>query len=251
MLRLLLDFTLVMVLNLYVVTGDQNIKLAGGLDACSGRVQIDNGTQLLDVCGGSWDINAAAVVCRQLECGRAVIADAQAFFEVGNSPFSINISCKGTESSFTQCTHQRNENHCPPSNFAGVICSVSSVIIIAAVVAAVLLILCILIIIFLVRKRQKQKKIQFSSSKDAVNMQDVLQNNQNEENAEGDYEVVDMDDGDGKDANSDSDQDYVNVDQNDSDPDYVNVETDDSEQDYVNVDVTEHRSTLGNNYEDF
>ncbi|XP_052405914.1 scavenger receptor cysteine-rich type 1 protein M130 isoform X1 [Carassius gibelio] len=252
MLRPLLEFTLVMVLNLYVVTaGDQNIKLVGGLDACSGRVQI-YGTQQLDVCGGSWDINVAAVLCRQLECGRAVIADVQALFGVGSSLFSINISCKGTESSFTQCTQQKKENPCPPSNFAGVICSGSSVIIIAAVVAAVLFILCILIIIFLVRKRQKQKKIRFSSSKDAINMQDVLQNNQNEENAEGDYEVVDMDDGDRKDANSDaeSDQDYVNVDKEDSDPDYVNVETDDSEQDYVNVDVTEHRSTPGNNYED-
>ncbi len=30
--------------------------------------------------------------------------------------------------------------------------------------------------------------------------------------------------------NSDSDQDYVNVDPNDSEPDYINVETDDSEQ---------------------
>lgn len=50
--------------------------------------------------------------------------------------------------------------------------------------------------------------------------------------------------------NSDSDQDYVNVDPNDSEPDYINVETDDSDQDYVNADITEHRSTLSNKYED-
>ncbi len=54
-----------------------------------------------------------------------------------------------------------------------------------------------------------------------------------------------------QDVNSDSDQDYVNADPNDSEPDYINVEKDDSEQDYVNVDITEHRSTLSNNYEDF
>lgn len=88
-------------------------------------------------------------------------------------------------------------------------------------------------------------------SQDAVNMLDVLHNNQNEDNAEDDYEVVDMDDGDHEDVNSDSDQDYVNADPNDSEPDYINVEKDDSEQDYVNVDITEHISTLGNNYEDF
>ncbi|XP_016431696.1 deleted in malignant brain tumors 1 protein-like, partial [Sinocyclocheilus rhinocerous] len=80
-------------------------------------------------------------------------------------------------------------------------------------------------------------------------MQDVLHNNQNEENAEDDYELVDMDDGDHEDVNTDSDQDYINVDQDDSEPDYINVETDDSEKDYVNVELTEYRSTLGNNYE--
>ncbi|XP_016302599.1 scavenger receptor cysteine-rich type 1 protein M130-like isoform X1 [Sinocyclocheilus anshuiensis] len=252
MLRLLLDFTLVMVLNDYLVTGDQKeISLVNGLDACSGRVEIHYNGTWATVCGDSWDIDDAAVVCRQLGCGRAVIADGQALFGVGDHHVSWSeVNCKGEESSITQCSPQRNENNCPQSNDAGLICSASSVIIIGAVVTAVLLILSALLIIFLVRKRQKQKKIQISHSKDAVNMQDVLHNNQNEENAEDDYELVDMDDGDHEDVNSDSDQDYVNVDQDDSEPDYINVETDDSEKGYVNVDLTEHRSTLGNNYED-
>lgn len=89
----------------------------------------------------------------------------------------------------------------------------------------------------------------FFVSQDAVNMQDVLQVVlQNQEDAEDDYEIVDMDDGDYEDVDSDSEQDYVNVDQDDSDQDYVNIETDDSEQDYVNI--TEQRSMLDNNYED-
>ncbi|XP_058626043.1 scavenger receptor cysteine-rich type 1 protein M130 isoform X1 [Onychostoma macrolepis] len=247
MLRLLLDFTLVMVLNDYLVTGDRNISLVNGLDACSGRVEIHNNGTWWTVCGDSWDIDDAAVVCRQLGCGRAIIADGQALFGVGD----LHVNCKGKEFSTTQCFHQRNENNCPQSNNAGVICSASSVIIIGAVVTALLLISCALLIIFLVRRRQKQKKIQICShSKDAVNMRDVLHNDQNEDNAEDDYEVVDMDDGDHKDVNSDSDQDYGNVSQDDSEADYVNMEKDDSEQDYVNVDITEHRSTLDNNYED-
>lgn len=102
----------------------------------------------------------------------------------------------------------------------------------------------------------------FFVSQDAVDMQDMLHRDQHEENADDDYEIVDMDeenadddyeivdmdDGDHEDANSDSEQDYVNVDKDDSEQDYVNVETDDSEQDYVNI--TEQRSTLDNNYED-
>ncbi len=59
-------------------------------------------------------------------------------------------------------------------------------------------------------------------------MQDVLHNNWNEDNAEDNYELVDMDDGDHEGVNSD--QEYVNVDQDDSELGHVNVETDDSEQ---------------------
>lgn len=54
-------------------------------------------------------------------------------------------------------------------------------------------------------------------------MQDVLHNNRNEDNAEDNYELVDMDDGDHEGVNSD--QEYVNVDQDDSVLEYVNVET--------------------------
>ncbi len=46
--------------------------------------------------------------------------------------------------------------------------------------------------------------------------------------AEDNYELVDMDDGDHEGVNSD--QEYVNVDQDDSVLEYVNVETDDLEQ---------------------
>ncbi|XP_050958906.1 scavenger receptor cysteine-rich type 1 protein M130-like isoform X2 [Labeo rohita] len=247
MLRPLLDFTLVMVLSNYLVTGKQNISLVNGLDVCSGRVEILYSGTFKPVCAHSWDIDAAALVCRELECGRAVIAEGQGLFGVGDkSSWLSTVNCKGDKSSIIECS-QLNGNQC--DNNAGVICSASSIVIIGGVVTTVLLILCALLIIILVRRRLKQKKIQVcSNSKDAVNMQDVLRNDENEENAEDDYEIVDMDNR--EDVDSDSDQDYVNVNQDDSEPDYINVETDNSEQDYVNVDITEHRSTPGNNYEE-
>ncbi|RXN33660.1 deleted in malignant brain tumors 1 -like protein [Labeo rohita] len=187
----------VMVLSNYLVTGKQNISLVNGLDVCSGRVEILHSGTFKPVCAHSWDIDAAALVCRELECGRAVIAEGQGLFGVGDkSSWLSTVNCKGDKSSIIECS-QLNGNQC--DNNAGVICS------------------------------------------DAVNMQDVLRNDENEENAEDDYEIVDMDNR--EDVDSDSDQDYVNVNQDDSDPDYINVETDNSEQDYVNVDITEHRTS--------
>uniref|UniRef100_A0A672T985 SRCR domain-containing protein n=1 Tax=Sinocyclocheilus grahami TaxID=75366 RepID=A0A672T985_SINGR len=103
-----------------VVCSDQKeFRLVNGLDDCSGRVEIHYNGTWATVCGDSWDIDEAAVVCRQLGCGRAVIADGRALFGVGDH----HVNCKGEESSITQCSPQRNENNCPQSNDAGVICS--------------------------------------------------------------------------------------------------------------------------------
>uniref|UniRef100_A0A8C1X3G9 SRCR domain-containing protein n=1 Tax=Cyprinus carpio TaxID=7962 RepID=A0A8C1X3G9_CYPCA len=98
-----------------------SLDLVNGLDACSGRVEIFYGTWGA-VCGQSWDIDDAAVVCRQLGCGRAVIADGQSLFGVRGNVWLSEVNCKGNESSITQCS-QRNGNNCPQSNEAGVICS--------------------------------------------------------------------------------------------------------------------------------
>ncbi|ROI15112.1 Deleted in malignant brain tumors 1 protein [Anabarilius grahami] len=214
--------------------GGQDIRLVNGLDGCFGTVVVQNNSKWVTVCDNSWDIYKAALVCSQLKCGRAVIAHGHTLSEAESDHVWLDY-CSGNESSITQCQY-KNESGCQD---ARVVCSV---VIIVAVVAAVLLILSALLIIFLVKRRKKQKKIQICScSQDAVNMLDVLHRHQNEKNADDDYEIVDMDDGDHEDVNSDSEQDYVNVDQDDSEQDYVNVETDDSEQDYVNVSITEHR----------
>ncbi|XP_067273213.1 scavenger receptor cysteine-rich type 1 protein M130 isoform X2 [Pseudorasbora parva] len=245
MLRPLLDFTLVF-LNNYLVIGSENVKLVNGLDRCFGTVEVSYNGQLGTVCDKSWDMYNSILVCKQLGCGSAISAHGQALFGRGSGHVWL-VHCLGNESSIEKCIHT-NETECNHNNDVGVVCLASSVVIAGAVVTAVLLVSSTLLIIFIVRRRKKQKKIQICGSKDAVNVQDLFQN---EENADDDYETVDMDD------NSDSEQDYVNVNQDDSEQDYVNViqddinvETDDSEQDYVNVNITEHKSMLDKNYED-
>ncbi|XP_051569973.1 scavenger receptor cysteine-rich type 1 protein M130 [Myxocyprinus asiaticus] len=259
MLRPLLDWTLAVVLNDFLLTGAQDVRLVNGFDICFGTVEIVYNDTWGTVCDDSWDIYDAAVVCRQLRCGRAFSAHNQAIFGKGSGQIWLSeVNCKGSESSLSEC-QQSASNDCSHSKDAGVVCSASLVVVIGAVLTVVLLLSSILLIICLVKRRKKQKikETQICSfARDAVSMhEEVSLEDRYEEDAEDDYEKVDIDDGESEQDyvnmdDEDSEKDNVSVEFNNSEQDYVNVDTDDSEWDYVNVNITEDKSTLDNNYED-
>ncbi len=95
-----------------------------GNSNCSGRVEILYNGQWGTVCDDSWDINDAAVVCRQLGCGTAVSAQTIAHFGAGSGQIWLDdVKCSGHESSLTRCSHPSFGTHnCRHSEDAGVIC---------------------------------------------------------------------------------------------------------------------------------
>ncbi|NXC12345.1 C163A protein, partial [Corythaeola cristata] len=85
-------------------TDREKLRVIGGEDACSGRVEIWHQGSWGTVCDDSWDVADANVVCRQLGCGSAVSALSEAAFGEGAGPIWLEkVHCKGTELSLWDC----------------------------------------------------------------------------------------------------------------------------------------------------
>ncbi|XP_074786440.1 scavenger receptor cysteine-rich type 1 protein M130-like [Athene noctua] len=108
--------------------GAVEVRLADGGSRCAGRVEVKHQGQWGTVCGYSWDMNDAAVVCKQLGCGSAVGAPQYGHFMPGTGPIWMgDVGCKGTESALSDCTHVGwSEHDCDHRFDAGVMCSGTS-----------------------------------------------------------------------------------------------------------------------------
>ena len=78
------------------------VRLVAGSGPHEGRVEIFLSTWST-VCGSSWDLLDAIVVCRQLGYITALSASVGAFGEGSGPIWFTRVYCRGNESSLTQC----------------------------------------------------------------------------------------------------------------------------------------------------
>ncbi|XP_078062389.1 scavenger receptor cysteine-rich domain-containing group B protein-like, partial [Mustelus asterias] len=106
-----------------------NIKLTLGVDACSGRVEVQNNGTWGTVCDDGWGLTEATVVCKHLGCGQALTAVNSSAFGLKKGHIWLDdVNCMGTETSLAQCRHGPwGQTDCSHKEDAGVICENANV----------------------------------------------------------------------------------------------------------------------------
>ncbi|XP_067422174.1 antigen WC1.1-like, partial [Emydura macquarii macquarii] len=105
--------------------GADKLRLADGGSPCAGRVEVKHEDQWGTVCDDAWEMEDAAVVCKQLGCGSAVSAHREAHFGAGSGQIWLaNVACGGTETYLWHCRNGGWGVHgCDHGEDAGVTCS--------------------------------------------------------------------------------------------------------------------------------
>lgn len=104
---------------------DISLRLADGMNECSGRLEVKFQGEWGTVCDDSWDSVDAAVACKQLRCPTTFTAPGRVNTSEGTGPIWLDgMSCRGDESNLWECRHNDwGKHYCNHNEDAGVTCS--------------------------------------------------------------------------------------------------------------------------------
>ena len=102
------------------------VRLVGGNGVNTGRVEVDYNNTWGTVCDDGWNLNDAAVVCKELGFPGAISSSCCAAFGQGTGPIWLDdVQCTGSERSLSTCAHPGWGIHvhsCSHVEDAGVYC---------------------------------------------------------------------------------------------------------------------------------
>ncbi|KAM6033011.1 scavenger receptor cysteine-rich domain-containing protein DMBT1-like isoform 1-T1 [Theristicus caerulescens] len=106
-------------------TNPLQVRVKDGPGPCAGQVEVLYNATWHRVCGSSWSLLEAGVVCRQLGCGPAQSAPVRAQLRQGDGHALLKgLSCRGTESLLLECQQREmGPGPCRQGFTAGVVCT--------------------------------------------------------------------------------------------------------------------------------
>ena len=101
-----------------------DVRLVGGLDQSYGRIEIGLNGVWGTVCGTTFDIFDATVVCRQLGYGKAFLVAGYPIFSVGTGTIWLDgMYCRGDELRIGDCHNSGwGQTSCSHSTDRGIFC---------------------------------------------------------------------------------------------------------------------------------
>ncbi|KAJ1196416.1 hypothetical protein NDU88_000287 [Pleurodeles waltl] len=106
-----------------------HVRLTNSMAPCAGVVQAKMNGEWERVCASQWDLQDAAVVCKELGCGAPYsVPPASAFGAAVNEAVGISdVQCRGDEVSLLQCPHStRIQDFCYDGRYAAVNCTATN-----------------------------------------------------------------------------------------------------------------------------
>lgn len=110
---------------LVAASEDIRVRLVNSSSRCAGRVEVFRNKQWGTVCDADWDLPDAEVVCRQLDCGRALSAPGGSQFGQGSGFIWMSkTKCWGPEEALADCQAMTwGVSDCSHRRDAGAVCS--------------------------------------------------------------------------------------------------------------------------------
>ncbi|XP_069054157.1 scavenger receptor cysteine-rich type 1 protein M130-like [Lepisosteus oculatus] len=112
------------VLVLHSSATHRGVRLVGGSDLCSGRLEVQHGETWGSVCDSDFDWQDAEVVCRELDCGVPSQVLKGAHFGKGEGQvWTEEFQCRGSESHLSFCPKSSTKTQsCTHENDVGLEC---------------------------------------------------------------------------------------------------------------------------------